>query len=81
MSQPEAKYVETTVKGTCFFCGKPSEVVIGANLLDQQGWKAYQRGAAVQWAFHHWPASKREVLLSGIHPECFESMKIEGDED
>lgn len=58
----------------CTVCGKYPTVVV-ATLEDAVGlmrW-GYQR-VNVQQALPHWSAEARELLVSGTHPECWEQL-------
>lgn len=59
-----------TVFGTCPFCHKPSQVTVPAE--DRDKYWEYLKGGSIA-VFGHWPADKRETLLTGIHtPECWD---------
>ena len=52
----------------CMFCGKSSRVDIPVPAA-----KALAAGALIQDALPAMPAPERELVRSGIHPECWES--------
>lgn len=58
----------------CMFCAKESHVVV-----DEDAWLKFRQGMYVQTAFPTWSADRRELLLTGTHPECW--TKLLGDED
>lgn len=51
----------------CLLCGRPSSVEVPAHQYEE-----YQRGSKVQHAFPDIPADQREVIISGVHPRCFD---------
>lgn len=53
----------------CMNCGARSTVVVDADRL--ASWKA---GALTQLAFDNLDAATRELLISGIHPDCWQQM-------
>lgn len=53
----------------CRMCGQSSFVAVRACDLER-----YNAGALVQEAFPEMPAEKRELLISGVHAECWEQM-------
>lgn len=67
-------YEEVTVITRCPFCGHANEVAV--NEMDYLDW---QDGMLVQKAFPYLSADKREMLISGICPTCWE--KTFGGED
>ncbi|PYS90524.1 MAG: hypothetical protein DMF62_04995 [Acidobacteria bacterium] len=42
---------------------------------------AMNAGQLIQIALEHWPAEQREMLITGIHPKCWEEMMAEDDDD
>ena len=62
---------DTTVmiKTTCPFCGATN--MIEVNLIDYWDW---EDGKLAQDAFPYLNLDEREMLISGICPECFDSM-------
>ena len=59
----------------CIVCGKPSEV----SLTDEE-FNRLQSGLLIQEALPDWTPGQREVLQTGIHPECWDRM-MEGFDD
>lgn len=53
----------------CFQCGEEAEVEVDVKAFAR--WKA---GEFIQVAFASMPTSEREVLISGIHPACWDAM-------
>lgn len=56
----------------CPVCGESSFVAVKEDAL-----KAWQNGMYVQDAFPDFDADKRELLMTGTHPECWDSMFAE----
>jgi hypothetical protein len=70
------------VFGKCIVCGEQSEVEFDDSVDDQEGFVAWMRGELVQVAFAHWTEPKRELLISGTHPQCWEVLHLpEPDDD
>lgn len=70
----------------CMHCQKSA--VIELTTDEQDRFLAWQRGEIkfVQDAFPEWDADKRELLISGTHPACWEELfgddeDEEGDEE
>jgi hypothetical protein len=59
----------------CFHCGQEGFVVVNVDDLAK-----YDNGAFIQEAFPEMPADRREQMLSGIHPECWEEIYAEDGE-
>lgn len=49
--------------------------------VDQKGWDRYNGGAFIQDAFPELSADDRELLLTGIHPECWDTFAPKDEED
>lgn len=64
----------TRVERRCPSCG--GETVL---FVDPDALIAWMRGQYIQVAFKDWSAEKREVMLTGIHPFCWDAMF--GDEE
>lgn len=60
----------------CPVCDKRSTV-----LLDNEAVKRWKGGAFIQQVFPTMTPGEREVLISGTHPECWNSMFEDEDED
>ena len=54
---------------TCVMCSKEGFVEVSS-----EGYMARKRGALIQEAFFDLDKSLREQILSGTHPQCWESM-------
>lgn len=59
---------------SCPFCERRYQ-----RAFPTDGYYAWKNGALVQDAFPNEPVDAREFLITGICPECFDSMG--GDED
>lgn len=68
-------HYEVCVVVSCPFCGKAHEIYV--NDIDYLDW---QDGMLVQEAFPYLSADEREMLISGICKECWESMFGSDDE-
>lgn len=53
----------------CIQCHYPSSVAV-----DEDALRRWQSGTLVQDAFPHWTPEMRELLITGIHPECWDQM-------
>ena len=72
----------TKVFGRCIVCGQQSEVEFDDSPDDQEGFVAWSKGESTQVAFAHWTDEKRELLISGTHPQCWEVLHLpEPDDD
>jgi len=63
------------IKCSCPLCG--SEKVIIVRHVDYIDWMG---GAHTQDAFPYVPAEEREMLISGICPDCYDRMFADSDE-
>lgn len=59
----------------CMVCGRTSTLRVPV-----EGIEAYRQGALIQNAFPMLTADEREMLMTGTHPDCWDSM-FEDDED
>ena len=59
----------------CYKCGKSSIIEV-----DSIGYQKWQSGTLIQKAFPEMPKESRELLLSGIHPECWNEMFKDSDD-
>lgn len=78
-TRDEDQYVGFTVYfcHTCPFCGQRDErSVLTLNNRDFDRWTS---GVHVQDAFPYLTADQREMLITGIHPECWDATFKEGD--
>ncbi len=53
----------------CIVCGDPSVLDVSQDKLAE--WKA---GGHVQNVWPEWSADKRELMITGTHPKCWETM-------
>ena len=58
----------------CHYCHKPSIIELSQSELERYG--ALQRGEFrfIQDALPEWSADKRELLITGTHPECWDAI-------
>lgn len=55
----------------CIVCGHSSQIIVP--LKSYIEWIE----GPIQDAFKDWTPDRREVLMTGIHPDCFETLKEE----
>lgn len=60
----------------CIVCHKTTQLDV-----DPEKLKRWQKGEHIQDVFTDWDADKRELLITGTHPECWDLMMTEGDWD
>lgn len=65
--------------GSCIVCGQPAIIMLDPE--DMDGVEKFHNGAFAQVAFPHWDADKRELLISGTHAQCWETLKPPDEED
>jgi len=63
------KIGEVTICIVCPFCGKEHRVTV-----PEEGWDKYRFGALAQIAFPNLSATEREQIISGMCPDCQESV-------
>lgn len=63
------------IRKQCPFCKRTYQRAFPSN-----GYIEYANGALVQDAFPNETAEAREFLITGICPECFDSMEVEDDQ-
>lgn len=77
-----AKHIECK---PCTFCGKKAVLTVS-----DAEWEAMHSGKPIQEALPHWSAGQRELLLTGMHQECWDIVfpkctkcdeLVEGDDD
>lgn len=61
---------------TCQVCGQASVVAVS-----DEGYEKWKAGAFVQDAFPELAAGARELLISGTHPECWDVLFADDEED
>jgi hypothetical protein len=59
----------------CPMCGVPSQLEMTKEQLDR-----YNSGALPQDVFPTWNSSKRELVITGTHSECWDAMFPNKDE-
>lgn len=69
---PEFK---VAVRGPCYQCGKPQEVIV-----DDAALRKFRAGGFAQDCFPALPPAEREFLISGICGACWDEMFYEEDE-
>lgn len=57
-------------------CGKGAAIEVSA-----EGLARYKGGEVIQKAFPELSDGEREIILSGTHPECWEAMWAEDDDE
>jgi hypothetical protein len=60
----------------CPFCGKETEILVYAD-----DYEKYMAGGLVQDCFPYLGATEREVIISGICPECQKGIFDEDEEE
>lgn len=65
--------------GMCLHCGTQQEVWLTDE--EAKGVREFLNGKAVQKALPEWDASRRELLLTGTHPKCWDEMWAEDEEE
>ena len=58
----------------CIVCDEASVLV-----LDAVKFERWRGGEHVQVVFADWSAERRELLITGTHPVCWETMMMESD--
>lgn len=66
----------TRITRACIVCGVPSTLV----LTDEEA-AAVDREHYTQDALPDWTADRRELLISGTHPECWAAAFPEEDDE
>jgi hypothetical protein len=61
---------------TCPVCGKSELVAMYKREYDK-----WRDGLNIQWAAPELPVGDREMLMSGIHPDCWDKMFESSEED
>lgn len=60
----------------CQVCGQDSVVAVS-----DESYEKLKAGAFVQEAFPELSPGDRELLISGMHPECWDSLFADDEED
>jgi len=55
----------------CPQCGEPT--VIKIDDYDLERFKAMSKGMLVGQAFSHWSVQERELLMTGLHAQCWDA--------
>lgn len=58
-----------TIKEICPVCEKPATIEV-----DDEKFKLWQNGLVIQKAFPELTPDERELLITGIHSECWDKM-------
>ena len=66
-----------TFRTMCPRCGKPAEV----KGLRRRALEMWQKGAHIQDMFPDLSSAEREILMSGLHDECFDAWYPDLDEE
>lgn len=66
----------TVTTPVCIVCGKASEVVV-----DRAAHAAWKAGQLIQVSFPDWTNDKRELLVTGTHPDCWDVLNPDIDEE
>lgn len=65
----------------CVVCGLRGSVTL-VSIEEVLGFVAWLKGELVQRALPEWSAERREQLMNGTHPVCWEAMMADlGEED
>ena len=56
----------------CIVCGEPSALVLDDDKYDRLAY-----GESVQTVFADWSLERRELLITGTHPGCWNNMMEE----
>jgi hypothetical protein len=64
----------THIHRTCIHCNETYTIY-----LPSSDYKMWRDGAYVQQAFSYLSPEKREMLVSGTHPSCFDIMFADAD--
>ena len=59
----------TTITKPCIHCNETSAITV-----DAAAHRRWRSGALIQDAFPDMDADTRELLISGIHPACWDAM-------
>jgi hypothetical protein len=60
----------------CPYCHKSTRLIIS-----DIAWGMLQEGRHIQQVLPGWPAPRRELLMTGFHPDCWDEMFVEDKED
>lgn len=62
----------SVVTPMCPYCGRTSEISVPID-----GLEAFGLGAHIQEAFPDLTKEEREMLITGLHPDCFDTFAPE----
>ncbi len=72
----ENALVDYTVRiNRCLYCGEENKII-----LDSQDLESWETGDFIQQAFSYLDSSKRELIQTGTHSECWDNMFESDDE-
>lgn len=66
----------TVMTPNCPECRKPSRIT-----LPREAFRLWMNGMLIQDAWPEGTADEREMLINGIHPDCFDEIMKGGDEE
>lgn len=66
----------TVITPPCMVCGETSTMQVDSKALHR-----WQTGVHIQVAFADMPAPEREQLKTGTHPECWDKMFADLEDD
>jgi len=75
IDSPLSASLVPVVTPACCVCGRATTLEVAPEAYD-----AWKRGALIQDAFAHESEDLREMLQTGIHPDCWDSMFAGEDE-
>jgi hypothetical protein len=59
----------TEIENKCFHCGGANKILVETEYLEK-----WYNGALIQEAFPNLTSNERELIQTGIHPECWDKM-------
>ena len=59
----------TEIENKCFHCGGSNKILVETEYLEK-----WYNGTLIQEAFPNLTANERELIQTGIHPECWNEM-------
>ena len=68
--------MEITIKTTCPLCEKTTEIIV-----DKEKYERYQNGELIQNCFPEMKPEIREMLITGICPNCWNNFIPAEDEE
>lgn len=67
---------ETVTTKKCMVCQRTSQLVVPA-----EGLRAWREGELIQTALPGLTPDEREMLINGTHPDCFDSLFGDDEDD